>query len=164
MLTWYETPARLKEIPDGLGQMEAEELRVLVIKGIADGNDPTARSQFLHATDSLQRAQNIYMERRRLYQPVIVRWPFAAVPEEYRWDIGGGSLKARGKLQDEDGDPGDIYGKLQRLRAYVDKDREIILMRRPASHVTEFWCIYKQVWRPACEWEAPRESVSLAGC
>ena len=104
------------------------------------------------------------MERRQLYQPVIVRWPFAAVPEEYRWDIGGGSMKARGKLQDEKDDPGDITGKLMRLRKYVDKDWEMILMRRPASHVTEFRCIYRKVWRPACEWEAPRESVRSAGC
>ena len=154
----------MKEIPDGLEQMDAEELRMLVIKGIADGNEPTARSQFLHATDSLQRAQAIYMERRHLYQPVIVRWPFAAVPEEYRWDIGGGSMKARGRLQDEKDDPGDITGKLMRLRKYVDKDREMILMRRPASNVTDFWCIHTCQWRPAHEWEAPQESVSLLGC
>ena len=154
----------MKEPPEGLEQMDAREFRLLVIKGIADGEDPAARSQFLHATDNLQRAQRIYMERRQLYQPVIVRWPFAAFPEEYRWDIGGGNMKARGKLQDEDGDPGGIYGKLQRLRAYVDKGREIILMRRPASHVTKFWCIYTCAWRPACEWEAPREFVSLLGC
>ena len=154
----------MKEIPDGLEQMDAEELRVLVIKGIADGNDPAARSQFLHATDSLQRAQNIYMERRRLYQPVIVRWPFAAVPEEYRWDIGGGNTRARGKLGDEVGDPGEITAKLMLLRKYADKDREMILMRRPASNVTDFWCIHTCQWRPAHDWEAPRESVSLLGC
>ena len=110
----------MKEIPEGLEQMGAEALRLLVIKGIADGNDPAARSQFLHAIDNLQRAQRIYMDRRQFYRPVIVRWPFAAVPEEYRWDIGGGNMKARGKMQEQDGDPGDIFAKLvaaaQRVR------------------------------------------------
>ena len=81
MLTFYETPARLKEVPEGLEQMDAEQLRLLVIQGIADGNDPAARSQFLHATDSLRCAQKIYMERKTLYQPVIVRWPLAAAPQ-----------------------------------------------------------------------------------
>ena len=95
VLTWYETPARLKEIPDGLEQMDAEELRVLVIKGIADGNDLAARSQFLHATDCLGEATKIFAERTHIYQPVIVRWPIAAVHDDFRWDIGGGNGTAR---------------------------------------------------------------------
>ena len=144
--------------------MDAGQLRLLVINGIADGNDPAARSQFLHATDSLKRAQAICMERRHLYQPVIVRWPLAAAPGEFRWDIGGGDQSARGKLQEELEDPGDITSKLMRLRKYVDKDREMILMRRPASNVTDFWCIHTCQWRPAHEWEAPRQSVSFLGC
>ena len=89
----------MKGFPEDLEERDAEQLRLLVIKGIADGNDPAARSLFLHATDSLQRSQKIYMERRQLCRPVIVRWPFAAVPEEYRWDIGGGNMKARGKCR-----------------------------------------------------------------
>ena len=46
VLTHYESPGDLKNIEEGLEQMDAMQIRLLIIKGITDGNTPAARSQF----------------------------------------------------------------------------------------------------------------------
>jgi len=112
VLTHYEAPGKLREIREGLEEMEEKQLRLLIILGMADGNDPAARSQLLHATDSLRSAKQRYAERSHIYQPVIVRWPSEAIHVDLRWVIGGGNNSARRQLDDESGDPDDITAKL----------------------------------------------------
>ena len=90
-LTHFEAPGQLREIREGLEEMDEKQLRLLIIQGMADGNDPAARSQLLHATDGFGEATKIFAERTHIYQLVIVRWLTAAVHEHFRWDIGGGS-------------------------------------------------------------------------
>jgi len=162
-LTHFEAPGQLREIREGLEEMDEKQLRLLIIQGMADGNAPAARSQFLHATDCLGEATKIFAERTHIYQPVIVRWPSAAVHEDFRWDIGGGNRTARSKLDDESGDPDDITAKLGWLRDYADKRKEVVLLRRPASDDQEWWRIYELRWRPAAEWKAPRLFLCVGG-
>ena len=75
VLTHYEAPGKLREIREGLEEMEENQLRLLIILGMSDGNDPAARSQLLHATASRRSAKRRNAERRDINQPVIVRWP-----------------------------------------------------------------------------------------
>ena len=139
VLTHFEPPGKFREIREGLEEMEEKQLRLLIILGMADGNDPAARSQLLHATDSLRSAKQRYAERSHIYQPVIVRWPSEGAHVDFRWDIGGGNTSARRKLDDESDDPDDITAKLGWLRDYADRGRDVVLLRRPASDAQEWW-------------------------
>ena len=113
--------------------------------------------------DCLGDDKKMFAERTHTYQLVIGRWLTAAVHEDFRWDIGGGSRTARRKLDDESGDPGDITAKLGWLRDYANKGREVVILRRPASDDQEWSCIYEWRWRPAAEWKAPRLFFCFCG-
>ena len=67
VLTRHEASGEFKKTQEGRQNIDPNQLRVLIIKGIADGSCPAARSHFLHATDSLKVAKTICMERRGIY-------------------------------------------------------------------------------------------------
>ena len=158
-----ETPGDLRIVPEKFEKMERAELRISILEAIAHGNNPGRTSPFVHATTSLSKAKVIFTDRgsggRALYRPMIVRWPMVAVPESLRWDFSLGA--ARGTMGDEIGDSQEIQDDLVRLRKFVDKAKEIVLLPRPASHVQECWCIYQKKWLPAAEWQAPLSNTCL---
>ena len=66
-------------------------------------------------------------------------------------------------MDDESAVPGDITAKLGWLRDYTDREREVVLLRLPASDAQEWWCIYELRWRPAAELKAPRLFLCFCG-
>eukprot|EP00974_Lingulodinium_polyedra_P052159 5017915-Lingulodinium_polyedra.AAC.1 len=72
----------------------------------------------------------IWQERRYLYQPVMVRFPKDAVLDEATFSFEEGG-RGHPLLNDHTGDALDITDALVKCRAYVQKDKEAVLLQRP---------------------------------
>ena len=98
ILTMHEKPGQLREVQN---KWNRDSLRNMVIRGVARGNDSAARRQFLHATTNLKKAKDMFFERRRRYQPPLVRWRLDAIPPHLRLDLVAGTKHVRGSCSDK---------------------------------------------------------------
>ena len=128
------------------------QLRPVVIRSIAFGNDPAHRSPFLHTTTSIHVAKKIWSERRQLYQPMIVRWHWAILDRHQMLDFSQGTPERGAICADQVTDDRNMEEALNKVRAYATKDKEVVCLRRPASGNIMWWDIHRLKWRGASEW------------
>ena len=119
------------------------ELRPKIIFAIERGN--TQASPFLHVTSQVETCVGIWQERRYLYQPVMVRFPKNAVPDDATFSFEQGE-RGHPLLNDQTGDSLEIVDALMKCRAYVQKDKEAVLLKRP-SYGVEWFDVKENIWK-----------------
>ena len=125
-----ETPWNMRIPAEHLKSLPLDQLRVLLVQGVAEGNLRHRLSQFLHATTSWQTALNIASERASLYSGIIVRFDVSSISAECIIDL---STRAGQSYWFAEHDS-DSEAKIEQLRAcrmFTLKDKEVALMQKP---------------------------------
>ena len=115
-----------------------EELRLLVLTSIANGNAAGKMSPFLHATTSIKTCTWIHRERQELYSNWLVRWPKAAVDYSNVIDFTNAGVRAR-FFAEQDTDSSLVRKYIDCAYAYTAKDDELLYLVRPPLDKVDWW-------------------------
>ena len=98
-------------------------------------------------------------ERARLYSNWVVRFPAACVIHMDLQEPG----ERKFWLQGHPSDTPPITDMLDRVRAFSEKDSEVVVMTTPSSTFVEVWHPYKLAWVPLADIVAlfPELAISL---
>ena len=139
-----ETPWALRSPPDTTA-LPFQQLRSLLLPAIAFGNQPQHTSPFLHCTSRLSTCWKIFSERRALYSNWMIRITRPLLKGVGAIELGGDNGKKY--LQDFDGDTALLEHCCQLGRQYAMKDREVVLLAKPAPDAVEYWDEQERAWR-----------------
>ena len=124
---------------DRLASLCHQDLRREVLLAIATGNKTP--SPFLHVTTDLNVARRIMQERASLYNGMVVRFPTSAISAQHTICIC--SDKARKQfLNQNDGDSEEVISHLYMARKFTQKDKEVLLLKRPSQELIEVVDVY----------------------
>lgn len=149
----YETPWIMRE--PQLPQLSHQEMRALLLPGVAMGNSKQHTSPFLHCTTDVLKARAIRMERAHLYSNWLVRWPKNCARHIDLSD----KQSQRAYLEEDTNDSAFLDQCLREVRSYSLKDKELVYLERPQEADVEWWNESTKSWRPVEEgrqWQAAR--------
>ena len=155
---------RRGELPWGLrNPLETKDLskaafRDLLVSAVALGNNPEHTSPLLHTTANLNRAPFLLQERRRLYSNWLVRFPKVIEGIDI---VDLSTLQGRQiYLQEKSSDSALLQSCVGIVRSYSEKDREVVVLRRPPLDSIEVWDQKVRAWIPALRCKAACAAIS----
>ena len=121
-----------------------DEKRALLLDACALGNDPEQPSPFLHCTKRVACALFLRSERESMYTNWLIRWPLKIEGVE----VVDLTERGTGKeyLDDRAGDSGFIQCCLKAVRAFSNKDAEVVVLQRPPEKLIQWWCEIANQW------------------
>ena len=125
-----------------------DQMRLLVLSSIANGNAPGQTSHFLHATASLKICTHIHRERQDLYSNWLVRWPASQVDCSNVLDFTKHGVRQK-FFTEQDDDSKLIKQYCDLAFRYTSKDSEILYLARPPLEAIEWWDEEGNEWVPA---------------
>ena len=147
-----ETPLTLRQ-PPGDTLFHDDELRVLVLDAVACGNSRQKPSPFLHTTTKLTKARALRHERSSLYSNWLVRFP-RRIDGVKTLDLTQ-PAQCRHIVDETVGDSPLIRDMCAQVRAYSQKDSEVVVFHPVPLEMVEWWCELSGTWEPALALQGP---------
>jgi hypothetical protein len=152
-----EFPWELRNPPE-TKDLSKEAFLDLLVSAVALGNNPEHTSPFLHTTTSLGRATMLLQERRHLYSNWLVRFPMVieGIDIVDLSTVHGMQIY----LQEKSSDSALLQSCVGIVRSYAEKDREVVVLRRPPLDRIDVWDQTERAWIPASRCRAAYAAIS----
>ena len=157
MLRRGELPWELRNPPDTTC-LSKVAFRDLLVSSVALGNNPEHTSPFLHTTANLNKGPLWLQERRRLYSNWLIRFPKVIEGIDI---VDLSTLQGRQiYLQEKSSDSALLQSCVCIVRNYAEKDREVVVLRRPPLDSIEVWDQKARAWIAALSCMAAFAAIS----